>query len=236
MTDFIDFFSTYLFGFSFFVFLSSFCLLSVFFLSSLRFLLYLSTLLLLLLLSFSFFFFPLPRSQFDFSSRRRRRRRLKLNKMQKKFKESQSQTWMILWSFCLPSTSNKLELETRFRGFSEIFQSMINLDSPFSRAHLIKKIEFWIIFVGKALKLVSNWICSTVLPLDGLDQHFRVTVHFPLTSTVDYPQQHKKISSEKKLGIMGIHPGAAGWEASMLPLSLTAPHFQNSLLSTRWVR
>ena len=53
--------------------------------------------------------------------------------------------------------------------------------------------------------------------LDGFEQHFQATVHFSLTCAVDEPQQHRKLfSSEKPLGILGINPGAAGWEASSM--------------------
>ena len=53
----------------------------------------------------------------------------------------------------------------------------------------------------------------------GFNQHFQASVHFPLTSAVNKSQQHRnKISRATWL-----EPGAAGWEARMLPLCCTAP-------------
>ena len=53
--------------------------------------------------------------------------------------------------------------------------------------------------------------------LNGLDQHFQATAHFPLAGSIN------KFSSEKNLVILGIKPGAAWWESSMLPLCQAAP-------------
>ena len=51
------------------------------------------------------------------------------------------------------------------------------------------------------------------LLLDEFDWHFQASVHFPLTSIVNKYQHHMR----------RIKPGAAGWEARMLPLCSTAP-------------
>ena len=34
-------------------------------------------------------------------------------------------------------------------------------------------------------------VTQTFFVVDGFDQHFRATVHFPLTSAFDLPQQHQ---------------------------------------------
>ena len=77
----------------------------------------------------------------------------------------------------------------------------------------------------------QNFFCRTGLPqpeLDGFDQHFQATVHIPLTSAVDSPQQHRYFSNENYLGPLGFEPGSAGLEASMLPQSNAAPSQQKN--------
>ena len=36
-----------------------------------------------------------------------------------------------------------------------------------------------------SLHHLKTFVCSTSLPLDGFNQHFQATVHFPLSSAVD---------------------------------------------------
>ena len=49
--------------------------------------------------------------------------------------------------------------------------------------------------------------------LDGFNQHFQASVHFPRTITVDKSQQYWA----KFLGTPRIEPVPAGWEVRMLP-------------------
>ena len=66
----------------------------------------------------------------------------------------------------------------------------------------------------------QTFFCSTsYLELDGFDQDYQASVHFPVTSTVNKSQQHRN----KILGMLRIGPGATGCEARILPLCYPAP-------------
>ena len=65
------------------------------------------------------------------------------------------------------------------------------------------------------LALLVTYFCGTcLLALDGFDQHFQASFHYPQTSNMDKSQQHHN----KLPGTPRIEPGAAGSEARMLPL------------------
>ena len=68
---------------------------------------------------------------------------------------------------------------------------------------------YWIIFF--------EVLASHMPELDGLDQHFQATVHFPLTRAANQPQQHQYFFFKKLSWMLGIEPRAAGWEVSMQP-------------------
>ena len=63
--------------------------------------------------------------------------------------------------------------------------------------------------------------CTTGLPLDGFDRHFQAPVHIPLmnddATSITFPLKFF-------CGTLGIKPGTAGREASILPLCYAAPH------------
>ena len=61
------------------------------------------------------------------------------------------------------------------------------------------------------------------LVLDGFDWDFQASVRFNLSSAVNKSQQHKNILEKYFWGMLGIEPGAAGWEARLLPLCYAAP-------------
>ena len=71
---------------------------------------------------------------------------------------------------------------------------------------------FWRLWNGANIFFVE--LACHYPALDGFNQHFPASVHFPLTSTVDKSQQHQ----HKFSGMPRIEPGAAEWEARMLPL------------------
>ena len=61
--------------------------------------------------------------------------------------------------------------------------------------------------------------------LDGFDQHFQATVHFPISSAIDEPQQQRQLLSGKFRERWESNPGWLGPEASMLTIAPCCPLF-----------
>ena len=80
------------------------------------------------------------------------------------------------------------------------------------------------------------FFCSASLPLssypelDGFDQHFQATVHFPLSSPIDNPQQHQRLIHMKQFRERWeSNPGHLGLEASMLTIVPCCPRLSGAL-------
>ena len=58
--------------------------------------------------------------------------------------------------------------------------------------------------------------------LDGFNWHYQASVHFTLRIAVNKTLVTTKNSLNKFLGMLGIKPRAAGWEARMLPMCYAA--------------
>ena len=75
---------------------------------------------------------------------------------------------------------------------------------------LAPHLSFFLSSLG-CIKQTQELACH--LPeLDGSNHHYQATIHFPLTSTFDWPLWLRNIdnfSSVKILGTLGIEPGAA---------------------------
>ena len=68
--------------------------------------------------------------------------------------------------------------------------------------------------------------------MDGFDQHFQVTVPFPLTSAFNF-SSIDNFSSENVLAKLGIEPWAGGSEESMLPMCYAAPLMESKFVDNR---
>ena len=76
--------------------------------------------------------------------------------------------------------------------------------------------------------------CSASVPLASTRWVRMTFSSLCLCSAVNKSQQHKKNSREKYSGTLRIKPGAAGWEARMLPLCYAAPLVHDFLLVRCW--
>ena len=117
----------------------------------------------------------------------------------------------VLWNRDQPEAIRRRNEEREARGdvVTEFIQ--IRRSSSYNMAAVFRHATS-----SARLFVVLACHCPT---LDGLEQHFQASVHFPLLSTVDKSQQYQN----QFWGMPRIKPKSAGWEARMLLLCYAAP-------------